>query len=274
MNDPLTNLLKPLNEIEWTIAECFDFVRREREIRLKAENDNRRKDEFLGVVSHELRNTLHSIGGWVNLLCSRKIDEPAAYQAIKAIKRGIKLQTKLIEDLLDVSQISSGKLRLNLREVEITALIKGVLNDVRVLADAKQIELEMALESDLGNLTVDSERLEQVLWNLLSNAIKFTPSGGKVSIKTKRTDCWVEMQVVDTGRGVDSEFLPLIFDPFTQSDPISDRKQKGLGLGLSIVRQIVELHGGNIEVHSAGCNQGATFTVQIPHAVSTAIDAN
>lgn len=269
MSDPLANLFKPLNEIEWIIDECFEFVRREHEIRLEAENANRRKDAFLAVVSHELRNTLNSIGGWVNLLCSGRLDESAAQQAVEAIKRGVKLQTKLVEDLLDVSQISSGTLRLNFRETEISSVIKGVLNDAGVLADAKQIELETTLEPDLGILTADSERLEQVLWNLVSNAIKFTPPQGKVSVRTKRTDSCIEMQVTDTGRGIEPEFLPQIFDPFSQSEPFSDGNQKGLGLGLSIVRQIVELHGGNINACSAGFNQGATFKVQIPHSSAT-----
>ncbi len=270
MSDPLAELFKPFEKIECEIGECFKFARRSHESRLEAENAARRKDAFLAAVSHELRNTVHSIGGWVNLLCSGKLDESAAQQAVEAIQRGVRLQTKLVEDLLDASQIGSGRFRLNLRETEITPVIEGVLNDLAVLADAKQIELAATLAPDLGNLTADSERLEQVLWNLVSNAIKFTPPRGKVRVQTKRTDSGIEVQVTDSGRGIDADFLPLIFDPFSQAKPFIGGNQKGLGLGLSIVRQIVELHGGNISASSAGCNQGATFTVQIPYSSAPA----
>lgn len=270
MSDPMAILLKPLNEIECAMCECFEVIKREREARLKAEEADRQKDAFLAIVAHELRNPLHSIVGWLELLRYEKLEEPVARRAIEAINRGVRLQAKIIEDLLDVSRICNGKLRLDLRETEIAPVIESVVGDVRNLASAKQIELELTLAPDLGNLTADAARLEQVLWNLLSNAIKFTPCSGKISVKTKRIDSGIELKVIDTGRGIEPEFLPQIFEPFAQSAPFADGRQNGIGLGLSIVRRIVELHGGKIDAHSAGCNQGATFTIQLP-PVSTAV---
>lgn len=264
MSDSPANLFKPFDEIERAIGECFEIVRVERERRRHAENAVRRKDEFLAAVAHELRNALHSTGGWLALLCSGELAETDARRAARAVKRGFKLQTKLVEDLMDASQISSGTFRLDLREIEIAPVIESVVNDFAVLAESKQIKIESFLSQSLKTLTADEDRLAQVLCNLLSNAIKFTPVKGRISVETKRTDCCVEIRVIDNGRGIAAEFLPLIFDAFSQSKPLRNGKQKGLGLGLTIARQIVALHGGNISASSAGCNRGATFTVQLP----------
>ena len=274
MNDSTATLFQPFDKIEWMIGECFEIVRREQESRRSAESANRRKDEFLAAVAHELRNTLHSTGGWLALLGSGKLAETDAHRAVEALKRVFKLQTKLLEDLMDASQISSGTFRLDLREVAIAPVIESVVNDFEVLAQNKQIEVESSVSPNLGTLTADGERLAQVMCNLLSNAIKFTPVSGRISIKTRRTDCCVEMQVIDNGRGIAAEFLPLIFDSFSQIEPSSgDGQQRGLGLGLAIVRQIVALHGGSISAQSAGCGRGATFTVQLPHNLSGEIQA-
>ncbi|HEX8289099.1 MAG TPA: HAMP domain-containing sensor histidine kinase [Pyrinomonadaceae bacterium] len=264
MNNANANLFKPLNDLEGSIRECIEIIKREREARLKAENANRQKDTILAVVAHELRNPLQSISGWLNLLRCGNLDQQNAEFAVEAIERGIKLQTKLIEDLFDAAQITSGKLRLNLREIEISPLISGVLNDLKILAEAKQIEIQAVSPPNLGRLTADAERLEQVLRNLLTNAIKFTPPSGKITVKTNRSKSGIEIEVCDTGRGIDASFLPHLFEPFTQFSRSDETNRNGLGLGLSIVRRIVELHGGNIVAESAGVEQGAIFKVQIP----------
>lgn len=274
MSDPTVALFKPLDKFEDMVGECFEFIRREREARVRAETANRQKDEFLMIVAHELRNPLNLIVGWLELLQYEKLNEQAARRAIESINRGVKRQVKLIEDLLDVSQISNGKLRLNLREIEIAPIFEDVLNDFKVLAEAKQIELEANFAPDLGQLTADSHRLEQVLWNLLANAVKFTAPGGKICVTTERQELHLEITVSDTGQGIDSEFLPFVFEPFRQAEQSAIAKREGLGLGLSIVRRIIELHGGSIEADSAGCGQGAVFTIQLPKKQTAVIEAD
>lgn len=266
MNDSTAKLFKPFDETERIAGECFELIRRERENHINSENANRRKDEFLAFVAHEWRNTLNTMCGWLDLIGDLKLKENLMLvQGVAAIRRGARLQMKLVEDLLNVSQTGCGMFRLNLRETDPTALVETVLSNVKCLADAKKIKIEANLASNSENLTADAERLEQVLLNLFSNAIKFTPRNGKIAVETKWLQFGVEIKVTDTGRGIDENFLPHIFEPFRQFSAFdADGKQNGFGLGLSIVRQIVELHGGSIEVESAGCNQGATFTIQIP----------
>jgi signal transduction histidine kinase len=263
MSDPRAALFKPLEKLEETLGEYFELLKSEREARVRAETANRQKDEFLMIVAHELRNPLNLIAGWLKLLQCEKLNEQAARRAIEAINRGVKRQVSLIEDLLDVSQISNGKLHLNLREIEIAPVLEDILSDFKVLAEAKQIDLETVFASNLGRLTADPYRLEQVLWNLLANAVKFTARGGKICVEAGRQEPYVEITVSDTGRGIDTEFLPFVFEPFRQAERSADAKPEGLGLGLSIVRQIIELHGGSIKADSAGCGHGAVFTIQL-----------
>ncbi|AFZ00295.1 ATP-binding protein [Calothrix sp. PCC 6303] len=236
---------------------------------------NRMKDEFLAILSHELRSPLNAIMGWAQLLRSRpQLDEAKKAQAIETIERNAKAQKQLIEDLLDISRIIRGKLRLNVSACDVIPIITSAIESVRIAAEAKEIKVQFYLDNQYSQvyITADAERLQQVIWNLLTNAIKFTPPGGNVEIKLtlQPTDSntsnksTVKIHVADTGMGIASEFLPYVFDRFRQADSSSTRSHGGLGLGLSIVRQLVELHGGTVAVTSLGEGQGATFTVQLP----------
>lgn len=274
MSDPKASFFKPLDKFEATIGECFELITREREARVRAEIANRQKDNFLMMVAHELRNSMNSIVGWLELFQSEKLNKPTAGRAIESINRSVKRQVKLIEDLLDVSQISNGKFRLNLRDIEIVSVFEDVLNDFKVLAEAKQVNLEAVLAPNLGQLTADSHRLEQVLWNLLANAVKFTASGGKICVTAAQKEAHLEISVSDTGRGIDSEFLPFVFEPFRQAEQSAGGTREGLGLGLSIVRQIIELHGGTIKADSAGCEKGTVFTIRLPKKPIAFIEPN
>lgn len=274
MSDPKAALFKPLDKFEETVGECFEHFTREREARVRAETANRQKDEFLMMVAHELRNSMNSIVGWLELFQSEKLNKPTARQAIESINRSVKRQVKLIEDLLDASQISNGKFRLNLRDIEIVPVFEDVLNDFKVLAEAKQVKLEAIIAPDLGQLTADSHRLEQVLWNLLANAVKFTANGGMICVTAKQKEPHLEITVSDTGRGIDSEFLPFVFEPFRQAEHSASVTREGLGLGLSIVRQIVELHGGSIKADSAGCGKGSVFTIRLPKKPTVFIESS
>jgi len=225
---------------------------------------NRIKDEFLAVLSHELRSPLNPILGWAKLLKSRKFDETKTAQALEIIERNAKLQTQLIEDLLDVSRILRGKVSLNVAAVDLKSTIEAAMETVRLAAQAKAIQMQTDFQPDVGTVSGDAGRLQQVLWNLLSNAVKFTPPGGTVHIRLERIDAQVQVQVTDTGKGIPSEFLPHVFETFRQADSTTTRTFGGLGLGLAISRHLVELHGGTIEASSAGEGQGATFTVRLP----------
>lgn len=225
---------------------------------------NRVKDEFLAVLSHELRSPLNSITGWATLLRTRKLDEATIKRALEVIERNAQMQTKLIEDLLDVSRILRGKLTLNVAPVSLKLVIEAALDTVRLAAQAKSIQIEPLIDSTLGAVAGDSNRLQQVVWNLLSNAVKFTPSGGRVTLRLERDDNQARIQVSDTGQGISADFLPYIFEYFRQADGSITRSHGGLGLGLAIVRHLVELHGGTVCAQSLGVGQGATFTVTLP----------
>jgi len=235
----------------------------EKESRRRAEEASRLKDEFLAVVSHELRSPLNAITGWASLLMMRPLDEQAR-RALDTILRNAQTQTKLIEDLLDVSRIVSGQLRLNIRPVQLAAVIEAAIEVVRPGADAKSIRIETALDPTTGTISGDPDRLQQILWNLLSNAMKFTQSGGRVHVRMQRVDNQVEIVVSDTGKGIDAKLLPFVFDRFRQGDSSTTREHGGLGLGLAIVRHLVELHGGLVSAHSEGAGRGAEFTIQFP----------
>ncbi|MDZ8221631.1 PAS domain S-box protein [Nostoc sp. ChiVER01] len=245
----------------------------EQTAREAAENANRIKDEFLAVLSHELRSPLNPILGWSKLLQTKKLDEKTIPQALKTIERNARLQAQLIEDLLDISRILQGKLSLNIYPVDLTSVISAAMETVRLSAEAKSIEMHISLEPHLGQVLGDSGRLQQIVWNLLSNAVKFTPAGGRVDIRLEQvggketpnhSPLYAQIIVSDTGKGIDPNFLPYVFEYFRQENSSTTRKFGGLGLGLAIVRHLVELHGGTVQVESRGEDQGATFTVRLP----------
>ena len=233
---------------------------------------NRIKDEFLATLSHELRTPLNSMLGWARLLRTRTFDQVTTTRALETIERNANVQSQLIEDILDVSRIITGKHRLNIRPVELVTVIEGAMNAVRPAAEAKEIELQTVLASSNNLILGDSDRLQQILWNLLSNAIKFTPNHGRVELKLENINSQIEIQVSDTGRGINPNFLPYVFDRFRQADGTSTRSHTGLGLGLAIVRHLVELHGGTVHATSLGEGLGATFTVKLPIATNLLVE--
>ncbi|WP_420840295.1 PAS domain-containing protein [Argonema galeatum] len=240
------------------------ILQQEQAAREAAENANRIKDEFLAVLSHELRSPLNPILGWSKLLQTRKLDEAKTALALATIERNAKLQSELIEDLLDVSRILQGKLSLNPCPINLVPIIQAGLETVRLAAESKFIQIETHLDAEVGQVSGDAARLQQVVWNLLSNAVKFTPKGGRVEIGLNRTEDYAQITVRDTGKGIDPNFLPHVFDHFRQEDGATTRKFGGLGLGLAIVRHLVELHGGTVQAESLGEGKGATFTVRLP----------
>jgi signal transduction histidine kinase len=241
-----------------------DALAREQASRTAAEAANRTKDEFLATLSHELRSPLGVILTWVALMRTGRLDDAAKTRALGAIERNTRLQAKLIEDLLDVSRIISGKMRLDVAVVDLDDVVEAALEGVRHAADAKDIQLEILHDATLGPVSGDLARLQQVIWNLLSNAIKFTPRSGRVTVSVERQDSQAQLKVTDTGRGIDAAFLPHIFERFRQADSSTTRSHGGLGLGLAIVRHLVELHGGTVHAESPGPGQGSTFTVLLP----------
>lgn len=240
------------------------LLAREQEARAQAETANRMKDEFLATLSHELRSPLNAMLGWAQLLNSRRFDEKTVTKALDIIERTARVQAQLVDDLLDVSRIIQGKLLLNVRPVELATIIGAVLDTVRPAAQAKEIELQSLLNPASGLVAGDSDRLQQVIWNLISNAIKFTPDGGRVEVRLERVNSQVEVTVKDTGKGISAEFVPYVFDRFRQADSSMTRAYNGLGLGLAIVRHLVELHGGTVRAESEGEGLGATFIVSFP----------
>ncbi len=240
--------------------------------RQEAETANRAKDDFLAVLSHDLRTPLNATFGWVRMLRSGRLDAGATARALEVIERNVNQQARLISDLLDASRIVFGRLDLSLQSVDFPALVAGVVESVRPSADAKSITLKADVDPDAGPVQGDPDRLRQVVENILGNAIKFTPQNGAVNVQLVR-DIDARLIVSDTGRGIDSELLPHIFERFKQSDGTSTRAHAGLGLGLAIVRHLVELHGGRVRAESAGAGQGATFTVVLPIAAAPVADA-
>lgn len=251
-------------ERERAEAERAALLVREQEARRHAEEANRLKDDFLATVSHELRTPLVAIVGWSQMLRGNHVEPAEVEHALEVIARSAKLQAQLVDDLLDISRIISGKLRLNVAPIEPGAAIAAAIDIVHPAAAAKDIELQVSLDPDVGQIMADADRLQQVVWNLLSNAVKFTPKGGRVSIGLQRNESQVEIVVSDTGVGIRAEFLPFVFDRFRQADSSSVRAKGGLGLGLAIVRHVTELHGGTVTAESAGPGNGATFTVRLP----------
>lgn len=231
------------------------------------------KDEFLATVSHELRNPLAPILTWTQLLRSGTLDAEKSRRALEVIERNVTSQAQLIDDLVDVSRVVSGRFRLDVRPIDLVPVIKAAAESQSPASDAKHIRLQLVLDERAGMISGDSERLQQVMWNLISNAIKFTPKGGRVSVVLQRAESHVEIAVSDSGVGIDAEFLPHVFEPFRQATAGSMRRHGGLGLGLSIVRHIVELHGGEIVAFSEGAHLGSKFTIKFP-ILATAKDAD
>jgi len=260
--------------IQCNIRDITDRKRAEKErtlllaaaqsARAEADSANTVKDEFLATLSHELRTPLTSILGWSHLLTDGQLDKQQTVSAIETIARNARAQGRLIDELLDISRIMTGKLCLDLRVVKLAPLIQAVIDDVRPAAEARSIKLEAGFDSDVGAILGDHDRLQQIVWNLLINAIKFTPKGGDVHVRLARNDSHVLITVNDSGQGIAAEHLPHVFERFRQADSSNTRSNSGLGLGLSIVRQLVELHRGTVTAESSGENAGATFRVMLP----------
>jgi signal transduction histidine kinase/DNA-binding response OmpR family regulator len=257
-------LQQEVTERKQAEEERAKLLVREQAARADAESANRTKDEFLATLSHELRTPLTAILGWAHLLRSGKLPDETATSALETIERNARAQSQLIDDLLDVSRIITGKLSLEISPVELAPIIESAINTVRPSAEAKNIRLEMELDPAAGAVAGDGNRLQQVVWNLFSNAIKFTPARGSVNVRLRRVNSHVEIMVSDTGQGISAEFLPHVFDRFRQADGTTTRTHGGLGLGLAIVRHLVELHGGQVHADSLGVGKGSTFTVNLP----------
>ncbi len=258
-------------------ARLFDAVKRanaekdkllesERFARAEAERASQLKDEFLATLSHELRTPLTAILGWTQVLRRQKQEDPDISAGLSVIERNSRVQAQLVEDLLDMSRIISGKIRLDVQRVQLETVIESAYETVRPAADAKGVKIRKVLDPLAGPVSGDPNRLQQIVWNLLNNAVKFTPRGGKVDLLLERVNSHLEITVHDTGEGISPEFLPHVFDRFRQADGTTTRRHSGLGLGLSIVKHLVELHGGTVRAKSAGVGQGATFVVELPVA--------
>jgi len=240
------------------------LLAQEKTLREEAERANRLKDEFLATVSHELRTPLNSILGWASTVRQQNYDPEVMRRAFEVVERNARNQNQIIADILDVSRIITGKLNLNLRPVELSTAILAAVDTVRPALDAKGIRLETNLEQTGETIVGDADRLQQIVWNVLSNAVKFTPEGGRIEIALRRRDGSAEISVSDDGTGIEAEFLPFVFDRFSQADGRSNRRHGGLGLGLAIVRHLTELHGGSVSAASDGLTKGATFTIRFP----------
>ncbi len=257
-------LFQDISERKQIEQERENLLAREQAAREEAQTANRIKDEFLAVLSHELRSPLNPIQGWARLLQTGKLSAERQTEALATIERNARLQTQLIEDLLDISRIMQGKLSLTVASVSLPFVISAALETVRLSAEAKSIKIQPIFSLCNAIVQGDAGRLQQVVWNLLSNGVKFTSAGGQVEIELSQVGANAQIQVKDSGKGINPDFLPYVFEHFRQEDGATTRKFGGLGLGLAIVRQIVEMHGGTVKAESQGENQGATFIVQLP----------
>ena len=260
-------LLREIEERRKTEEERDDLLTREQAARSEAERANRIKDEFLSVVSHELRTPLTAILGYVQLLRAGYVQPEKVPASLDAIRRNCQTQVQIIEDLLDISRIIAGNVRLDLRSVSLTEVVEAAVNTIRPLAEAKSLRLQTELDPQAGPVLGDFDRLQQVLINLLSNAVKFTPEKGSILVSLERVSAHLEISVKDTGRGIDPELLPYVFDRFWQAEGTSGGRYTGLGIGLAIVKQIVELHGGSVRAKSPGPLRGATLTIALPRQI-------
>jgi signal transduction histidine kinase/CheY-like chemotaxis protein len=265
-------VLRQLAEYAAIAIHNMRMLAHEHQMRAEAEGASRMKDEFLATLSHELRSPLQPLLNWAYLLRSPNLDPASAARALDAIERSTRTLGQLIEDLLDVSRIVTGKLRLQARPVRLPGVVRAALEAVEPAAFAKSVTLEARIEPELPPVLGDPDRLQQVLWNLLSNGIKFTPKGGRVTVSVAGRNSEVMLTVADTGVGIKREFLPHVFERFRQAESSTNRAYGGLGLGLAIVRHLVELHGGSVAVQSEGEGQGATFSVRLPVAAARAAE--
>lgn len=241
-----------------------ELLASEHAARKEAERHGRLKDEFLATLSHELRTPLSAVLGWTHVLRRGAVPGSELDEGLAVIERNARVQASLIDDLLDMSRIISGKLRLNIQPIELSSVVAAALESIRPAAEAKGVRLTQAIDVPLGWVSGDSARLQQIFWNLLSNAVKFTPRGGRVHVVLERVDSHVEVSVTDSGEGIAPEFLAVVFERFRQADASTTRRHGGLGLGLAIVRHLAELHGGTVRASSPGRGQGATFIVSLP----------
>jgi PAS domain S-box-containing protein len=269
--------VQPVRDGSGRIVRWFGVnsdIHDQRELTRRAEEANRAKDEFLATASHELRTPLNSILGWARMLRSGQVDPSGYARGLETIERNAIAQVQLIEDILDGSRIITGKLHLEIRPLDLTALVGAALDAVRPAADAKGIRLTMTLDPEAARVVGDPERLQQVVWNLVNNAVKFTPKGGAVDVALVRSGTHIELAVSDTGQGIAPEFLPHVFERFRQAEGSTTRRHGGLGLGLALVRHLVEAHGGTVRAESEGKDRGARFVIQLPvQAVyQTAVD--
>ena len=250
-------------ERDAAMARLAELLESERQARRDAEIANHAKDEFLATVSHELRTPLNAILGWT-VIARQRATDPEVQQALETIERNARAQTRIIEDVLDVGRIISGKLRLEIAPVRVSETIDAAVQTLRPAADAKSVQLTVDVEDDVGIIAADVDRLQQIIWNVLSNAIKFTPKWGSVTLKGQRAQSDVVLAIADTGQGIQHEFLAHLFEPFRQADGSTTRRHGGLGLGLAIVKQLVQAHGGTIVASSNGVGHGSTFTITLP----------
>ncbi len=257
-------VFRDITERERSEVERERLLASAQSAQLEAEQANRLKDEFLATASHELRTPLNAVVGWSRMLRGGKLDQETSARALEAIERNAHLQTKLIEDLLDISRIITGKLNLDRRPIEMAYVVNDAVNTVRPAAEAKNITIETSFDLEAGPVLGDANRLQQVVWNLLSNAAKFTPKNGHVDVALRKVDSQIEISVRDSGEGINPDFLPYVFERFRQADGTTTRKHGGLGLGLAIVRHLVELHGGTVKAHSDGLGRGALFSLRLP----------
>jgi PAS domain S-box-containing protein len=260
----ITERKRAEEEAEMANRERLRLLESEREARSQLERASRVKDEFLATLSHELRTPLNAVLGWAKILRLGKLQGEELQQGLDTIERNAGVQAQLIEDLLDMSRIISGKVRLDVQMIDLPAVLNESIETLRATAEAKGVRLQALRHSFPVPISSDPNRLKQVFWNLLHNAIKFTPKDGKVHVRLGRFDSHVEVSVTDTGEGIAADFLPYVFERFQQGDASITRRHGGLGLGLAIVKQLVELHGGNVRVESGGIGQGTTFTVRLP----------
>lgn len=264
LQQAVSKLQQEITERQQVEKEREQLLLSEQNARTQAETANRIKDEFLAVLSHELRTPLNPILGWTKLLRSRIWDEKTMVRALETIERNATLQIQLIEDLLDVSSILRGKISLNGAPVDLVSTIEAAIETMGLAAQAKSIQLQTVIEPTVGMVFGDARRLQQVIWNLISNAVKFTPNQGRVEVRLERNGMDAQIIVTDTGKGINPEFLPYVFEHFRQENSTTTRVFGGLGLGLAIVRHLVELHGGTVNAASPGEGLGATFTVTLP----------
>ena len=259
-----TGHIRDISDAKRAEEERAKLLTSEQQARRDAEAANRMKDEFLSVVSHELRTPLNAILGWAQILASDRTTADDLREGLRVIQRNARVQTEIIEDILDMSRIISGKVRLDVQRVDLAGVISAAVESMKPAADAKGIRVQQVLDPLAGPVSGDPARLQQVVWNLLSNAIKFTPKGGRVRVTLERVNSHVEIGVSDTGEGIRPEFLPHVFERFRQAESSTTRRHGGLGLGLAIVKQLVELHGGSVQAKSPGEGEGSTFRVSLP----------